>query len=167
MSIPARRTIAVLVAIASPSLAACVTESNRCTPGFKYAPQYDACLQEGVDADGGIASDGADTVNANDALADAAPVTDAGGGDSGLGNACNASSDCTGRASFCLKDPTADPTDPGICSIPGCTAADCTSGYSCCDCTAAVLASLTAWPAAVCAPSANTSTLTAVGCKCL
>jgi hypothetical protein len=164
MSKPFRTTTAALAMIALPHLAACVTESNRCTAGFTYAPQYDACLQDAVAADGGGGNDGAGNqdvaTGADAAAADGAP-------ESGLGNACAASADCGGRASFCLKDPTADPADPGICSIPGCTAADCAGAYSCCDCTSAVLASLTTWPAGVCAPSASASSLTGLGCTCL
>ena len=34
-------------------------------------------------------------------------------GGAGLGNSCNGSGDCAGKASYCLKDPTAAPTDPG------------------------------------------------------
>ena len=42
-------TIVAMVALGAP-LTACVTESNRCLPGYVYAPQYDACL---LIADGG------------------------------------------------------------------------------------------------------------------
>lgn len=151
-------TILAMVAFGAP-LAACVTDSNRCLPGFVYAPQYDACLQL-VDAgpDGAVAPDG------GAAAPDGAPA--AGEGGAGLGNACNGSGDCAGQASYCLKDPTAAPTDPGICSIPMCTAAECGSAYSCCDCSAAPNADLMAWPAPVCVPSDNETTLVAFGCKC-
>ena len=124
---------------------ACVTNSNLCLPGYVYSSQYDACLAIGGDAE-----------------ADAGSAA----GDAGLGSSCNTSSDCSGQASYCLKDPTASPSAPGICTIPGCTAAECTSAYSCCDCTQASLSSLTAWPKNVCTPSSNETTLVALGCTC-
>jgi hypothetical protein len=151
-------TILAMVALGAP-LAACVTDSNRCLPGFVYAPQYDACLQiADAGPEGGVATD------AGAAAPDGAPAADDGG--AGLGNACNGNGDCAGQASYCLKDPTAAPTDPGICSIPMCTAAECGSSYACCDCSAAPNADLMAWPAPVCVPSDNETTLVAFGCKC-
>jgi|HubBroStandDraft_2_1064218.scaffolds.fasta_scaffold305591_1 hypothetical protein len=161
---------AVFITLSAFTLTACVTDSNRCLPGFEFAPQYDACL----------AKDGGDESAANDAgspAAEAAPSEAASpedapseggeaGAGTGLGNACNASTDCTGSASYCLKSPTA-PTDPGVCSITPCTAAECTSAYACCDCSAASLSSLQAYPPGVCIPSADEAQLTALGCKCL
>ncbi len=148
-----------MVALGAP-LTACVTDSNRCFPGYVYAPQYDACLQVADAAgDGAVATDAG-------AAADGAPAEGGEGGAAGLGNSCNGNSDCPGQASYCLKDPTAAPTDPGICSIPMCTAAECGSSYSCCDCSAAGNADLMAWPAPVCVPSDNETTLVAFGCKC-
>jgi hypothetical protein len=145
------------------SLAACVTDANKCLPGFTYAPQYDACLEDATPTDGGSES----AAEATTPASDAAPSSDAASaGDSGLGNSCNAGSDCPGSASFCLKDPTAAPTDPGICSIPGCTSSACGSAYSCCDCTAALITALTQWPKNVCAPADNKSTLVQFGCTC-
>jgi hypothetical protein len=151
-------TIAAMVALGAP-LTACVTDSNRCLPGFVYAPQYDACLQT-LDAgpESGVAADAR-------APSDGAPLATGDGG-AGLGASCSGDSDCTGRASYCLKDPTAAPTDPGVCSIPKCTAADCGSSYSCCDCSAAANADLMSWPAPVCVPSDDKTTLMAFGCKC-
>jgi hypothetical protein len=144
-------------AASAATLVACVTDSNRCVPGYVYAPQYDGCLAIGDDAGDAAAPDGAGPTDGGGG----------GGGDGGLGDSCHADSDCTGQASYCLKDPTAAPTDPGICSIPGCTAAECGSAYSCCDCTGAVLSSLAAWPKNVCAPIADKSQLTPLGCNCL
>ena len=151
--------ILAMVALGAP-LTACVTDSNRCYPGFVYAPQYDACLQ--------IAGGASDAGAPPDARASASDGAAAEGGDggAGLGNSCNGNSDCSGQASYCLKDPTAAPTDPGICTIPMCTAAECGSSYSCCDCSAAANPDLMAWPAPVCVPSDNKTTLVAFGCKC-
>jgi hypothetical protein len=149
-------TILAMVALGAP-VTACVTESNRCLPGYVYAPQYDACLQ--------IADAGADAAIATDA-GSPAPDGALADGSAGLGASCTASSDCSGKASYCLKDPTAAPTDPGICSIPMCTAADCGGSYACCDCSAAPNADLMAWPAPVCVPADNETTLVAFGCKC-
>jgi hypothetical protein len=159
-SLPAR--LAILAGLAS-SQAACVTDANKCLPGYSYDPAYDACLQNAAPSDGGTSSreGGEGGGSASEGGGDAAAS-----GDSGLGNACNADGDCAGAASFCLKDPTAAPTDPGICSIPGCTASACGSAYSCCDCTAALVSALTAWPKNVCAPASNKSTLVQFGCTC-
>ena len=160
--------VGALTALVVP-LVACVTDTNRCPPGLTYDPQYDACLEPPGSGDAQV--EAASTTDAapappdgGDASPDAAASGDA--GDTGLGNSCNADSDCTGQASFCLKDPTAAPTDPGICSIPGCSAAECTSAYSCCDCTAGLLSALMAWPKNVCAPASNKSTLVQFGCTC-
>lgn len=156
---PTTMRLARWVAIAAP-LTACVTDANKCVPGYVYDPAYDACLQQVAPSDGGASS------------GDAGAASEGGGGDAassgegGLGASCNADSDCPSPATFCLKDPTAAPTDPGICTIPGCTAAACGSAYSCCDCTAAVVSALMAWPRNVCAPQSNKSTLQQFGCTC-
>jgi hypothetical protein len=149
-------TIFAMVALGAP-LTACVTESNRCLPGYVYAPQYDACL---LPADGG--GDAAVVADAGRSAPDGAPAE----GGAGLGASCNGSGDCSGKAGYCLKDPTAAPTDPGICTIGMCTAADCGSSYACCDCSAAPNPDLMAWPAPVCVPADNETTLVAFGCKC-
>jgi len=163
-------TIAAMVALGAP-LTACVTDSNRCFPGFVYTAQYDACLQvgDGGPADSGVAA--SDATPPGPASLDGAapvdgPVAASGDGGAGLGNSCNGNADCAGQASYCLKDPTAAPTDPGICSIPMCTAAACGSSYACCDCSAAGNADLMAWPAPVCVPADNETTLVAFGCQC-
>ena len=157
-----KTAVLAMVALGAP-LTACVTDSNRCFSGFVYAPQYDACLQV---SDGG--PDGAVVPDAGAAAPDggAAPDGAAGEGGAGLGDSCSGSGDCSGQASYCLKDPTAAPTDPGICLIPMCTAAACGSSYACCDCSAAANADLMAWPAPVCVPADNKTTLVAFGCKC-
>jgi hypothetical protein len=162
---PTLRRHAAFLALATCQFA-CVTNSNLCLPGYVYSSQYDACLLVGGDAD-----DGGDDA-APEATTDAVGAADAGAsdasaaGDSGLGSSCNSSTDCTGQASYCLKDPTAAASAPGICSIPGCTAAECTSAYSCCDCTGSSFSPLAAWPKNVCAPASNQSSLVAFGCTC-
>jgi|HubBroStandDraft_2_1064218.scaffolds.fasta_scaffold06316_2 hypothetical protein len=160
-----RRYHSALLALATCQVA-CVTNSNLCLPGYVYSSQYDACLQVGGDAD-----DGGDDASAMEAATDAAVAADGGAadssaGDGGLGSSCNSSSDCPAQASYCLKSPTAAASAPGICTIPGCTAAECGSGYSCCDCTSSSLAPLAAWPKNVCAPSSDDSDLVAFGCTC-
>jgi hypothetical protein len=155
------RRLAALLAIAA-SQVACVTNSNLCLPGYIYSSQYDACLAVGGDAD-----DAGD-----DAALEAATPGDGGApdsgasGDAGLGSSCNSSSDCPPQASYCLKDPTAAAGAPGICTISGCTAGECTSAYNCCDCTASSLSSIAAWPKNVCTPSSNETDLVAFGCTC-
>jgi hypothetical protein len=154
-------TIGAMVAFVAGGLSACVTDSNRCFPGYEYTAQYDACLQIAV-ADAGSGDAGGDAL-----AADAAAADGGGEGGAGLGSACNGNGDCPGAASYCLKDPTAGPTDPGICSIPNCTATACGASYACCNCSAAPNADLMAWPAPVCVPSDNETTLVAFGCQCL
>jgi hypothetical protein len=146
------------------TLAACVNNSNLCPTGFVYDSQYDACLV--VDAGSGGGDAGADPATTT-ITPEAGSTADAAADDasSGLGATCNASSDCTGAATYCLKSPTA-PTDPGICTFTSCTQAECTSAYSCCDCTAASLPPLQALPKGICAPSADEAQLTAFGCSC-
>lgn len=153
-------SLALLAAIVAP-LAACVTDANKCPPGYVYASAYDACLVQAVPSDGGASPGDAGVASEGGGSSDAAPSAEG-----GLGASCNADSDCPSPATFCLKDPTAAPTDPGICTIPGCTAAACGSAYSCCDCTAALISALMAWPKNVCAPQSNKSTLVQFGCTC-
>jgi hypothetical protein len=155
-------TIFAMVALGAP-LTACVTDSNRCFPGLEYSPQYDACLQIDDGGEGGAGPDAAPSTP-DGSTTDGGAGTDGG---SGLGSDCNGNGDCAAPATYCLKDPTAAATDPGICSIPQCTAAACGSSYACCDCSAAPNANLMAWPAPVCVPSDNETTLVAFGCKCL
>lgn len=158
-----RRYHAALLALAACQVA-CVTNSNLCLPGYVYSSQYDACLQVGGDADDG--SDAATTEAAAAAAADGSAPDSGSAADGGLGSSCNSSSDCPGQASYCLKDPTAAASAAGVCTIPGCTAAECGSGYSCCDCTGSSLAPLAAWPKNVCTPASNQSELVAFGCTC-
>ncbi|HTQ44760.1 MAG TPA: hypothetical protein VMI75_18495, partial [Polyangiaceae bacterium] len=95
------------------------------------------------------------------------PSTDASDASTGLGSTCQSDADCkSGRATYCLKDPTQPTTDPGICSIPHCQASDCTSAYGCCDCSAALITGLKAWPAGVCVPAADVTTIEKFGCTC-
>jgi hypothetical protein len=158
---PTLRRHAALLAFATCQFA-CVTSSNLCLPGYVYSSQYDACLLVGGDA----ADDGGDdAATAAVSAADGGASDASAAGDSGLGSSCNSNTDCSGQASYCLKSPTS-PTSPGICSIPGCTAAECTSAYSCCDCTASSLSSLSAWPKNVCAPTSDQTSLVAFGCTC-
>ena len=44
---------AIALCVITWALVACITDSNRCLPGFAYAPQYDACLELPDAADGG------------------------------------------------------------------------------------------------------------------
>ncbi len=166
-------TIGAMVAFVAGGLCACVTDSNRCFPGYEYTAQYDACLQiAAADAGDAVTRAAATRAAATRAATPSPPMprlptAAAKGRGAGLGSACNGNGDCPGAASYCLKDPTAAPTDPGICSIPNCTAAACGSSYACCNCSAAPNADLMAWPAPVCVPSDNETTLVAFGCQCL
>ena len=141
-------------------LVACVTDSNRCVPGLVYAPALKACVADNdgsVDAstDATVASDGEAT---SEGGADAAS--------SGLGTACGGDPECAGhRASYCLKNPSA-PSDPGICTIPQCSAADCGADYACCDCGNASVDALKSLPRGVCFPRAQVSAVQPIGCVC-
>jgi hypothetical protein len=158
------KAAAIALALFAPMFAACVTSSNLCVAGYVYNATYDACLAEDAGTDASPAVDAGSTVP------EAAP-SEGGSGEAsteatGLGDSCNASSDCTGGATYCLKSPTAAPTAAGICSFTNCTAAECTSAYSCCDCSASVLSSLQAFPPGVCIPSGSATQVIALGCKC-
>jgi len=157
------------VAIAALGLPACVTNANRCLPGFEYSSSYDACL----DLDGGAdssATPSADAATVADAGSDGgeAGVSDGGDEEAGsaadLGKTCNSASDCSGLASYCLKSP-ASPSAPGYCSIPNCSAGGCTSAYECCSCAAAALSELQTLPT-VCVDTSDSATLVSFGCTC-
>lgn len=141
--------------------AACVTSENRCVEGFEFVSTYKACVPvadasatdassvDGAAADGGDGGDGGAAISA-----------------SGLGDSCGGDPDCAGKkASYCLKDPLA-PSDPGICSVPQCTATDCGEQHRCCDCGSAAVPELQAWPRGVCLPSDQVSTVQSFGCVC-
>jgi hypothetical protein len=158
MSLTSRGGVLISVALLS-SMVACLSDKDRCLPGYVYLASYGAC-QEVADA----AADA-------EASVDAAPASDGGGeaggdGGTGLGDPCQDNASCTSKASYCLKNPQ-PPSDPGMCSIPQCTAADCGSTYACCDCGNAGLPDLKSWPRGVCVPRSNTSTLQSFGCTCL
>jgi hypothetical protein len=148
------------------TLAACVNNSNLCPSGFAYSSQYDACLSDDAGSSGSSEDAAAP---AETTPPEAGPNSEAAAGDasssSGLGNSCNASSDCAGAAAYCLKSPT-NPTAPGACTFTSCTPAECTNAYACCDCTGASLPPLQTWPKGICAPNADESQLTAFGCTC-
>jgi hypothetical protein len=156
------------VAFGALGLTACVTNANRCLPGFEFSASYDACL----DLDGGADSAAAPST-APDAGGDSASANDAGGGGEGgagasaadLGKVCNGASDCSGLSNYCLKSPE-NPSAPGYCSIPNCTAGgECTSAYQCCACAAAALSELQALPI-VCVDLDDSATLVSFGCTC-
>jgi len=159
------KSVPVFVALATLVQVGCVTSSNRCVPGYTYDPKWDACL---APPDGGDDAGAAPDAGAAESDQDAAPVE---GGEAGpvtasdLGASCNASSDCSGAANYCVKSPTA-PTSPGYCSPTGCTAAECTSSYACCDCTSSAVAALKAFPAGVCVGTSEKATVLAFGCTC-
>jgi hypothetical protein len=156
-----------LVAPVMATLAGCVTSSNRCPSGYEYSSQYDTCFAADAGSDAGAASKDA----APPSTSDAGALSDDGGDggvsaqSTGLGNSCNADSDCTGTASYCLKSPLA-PSSPGYCTITHCTPATCTSAYGCCDCTASSVSQLQAYPPGFCAPTSDESELTSFGCTC-
>jgi hypothetical protein len=147
-------------------LTACVTNANRCLPGFEYSSSYQACL----DLDAGVVDAGPSTVpDAGDAVvsdgASDGEAGEGGGGDTAdLGKTCNGASDCGGLSNYCLKSPAA-PSSPGYCSVPNCTPAECGASYSCCTCTSAVISQLAALPP-VCVQPGDEAQLVSFGCTC-
>jgi hypothetical protein len=153
----ARDALVVALSFASVAFTACVTSENRCPAGYEYVPAYNACAEKS-DAGADAASDAAPPAT------DAASQSDADTG--GLGTSCTRDPDCAGKkASYCLKSPLS-PDDPGVCSIPQCTATDCGDGYSCCDCSSAAVPELKAWPRGICIPRSDVSSVQAFGCVC-
>lgn len=142
-------------AVTSIGAVACVTSANRCVDGYVYVEEYKACAPvAGASTDAAPAASDAASNSTSDAAAE------------GLGVACGADPDCAGkRASYCLKSPLA-PTDPGVCSVPQCSAIDCGSEHACCDCGGAQVPELQAWPRGVCVPRSDSSTVQSFGCVC-
>jgi hypothetical protein len=167
MNLVALFAFAPFAAIAATGLSGCVTNANRCLPGFEYSAPYDACLDLDAGSDSGGASTVADSggapANQSDAAVDGG---EAGAGEStaDLGVTCNSASDCSGAASYCLKSP-ANPSAPGYCSIPNCVKGGCTSAYECCSCAAAALSELKSLPT-VCVDLNDSATLVSFGCTC-
>ncbi len=163
MKVIALRSLAAFGAL---SLTACVTNANRCLPGFEYSSAYQACLEldAGSDAGSNTIADAGNTPASDGAAA--SDASDAGGSAStaDLGKSCNGDPDCTGLSNYCLKSPEA-PTAPGYCTVPNCTQAECGSAFSCCTCTAAVVSQLQALPP-VCVTPSDKPTLVSFGCTC-
>ena len=83
-------------------------DGDRCPKGYTYDADQNFCFS---DKDGGAPADGQGKI----------------------GDACQKDAgSCSEEASYCLADPG---TGEGYCTIQGCTAGGCPSGYACCDCT--------------------------------
>ena len=79
----------------------------------------------------------------------------------GLGDPCTETGgECAGlEADFCMYDPTG--AEDGGCTVSGCLADGCPTGYTCCDCTEASY-----YFVDLCAPDEYASLLPMAGCTC-
>ncbi len=149
-----RKPLLLGLATIAVATAACgISDEDRCSDGQTYVAERGICqLPPVMPQDSGVVA--------------TSTQTDAGAsGGSGLGTSCAADADCAGlSADYCLLNPQA-PSDPGICTLQNCAAAaDCaTPGFACCDCAGVALVS---WPAALCVPDANATSVSGLGCSC-
>ena len=153
------RTSFLLAAAVSTAVLAsmsCLTDKNRCLHGSVYDSHFDVCFP----VDGGNADTGA-----SGTTQDAAPDQDSGAAAPSVGSPCNGPTDCTGDAGYCLKDP-ANEANPGICTVAPCTATECPTDFSCCNCSAGALPALQAWPVGTCCPNVVKDQLVQAGCTC-
>ena len=155
------------LAVSSLAVAACVDDGDRCATGTHYVDQYSACVADG---DGGDAGEEADATTGT--MADApeeGPSASEAGADAAtnFGTMCDSSAACAaGPAAYCVLDPTM-PGTPGVCTLTGCTATSCGSGYGCCDCSKSGNVLDDSWPHPLCIPSDKTSMLMSLGgCTC-
>lgn len=163
------KSLALLLAVSvltAMCLTGCVVDdSDRCLDDAVWSEEERACIPKPVVSDTDTTPTGDSESSVDTTPADTNPgdsdTTDGEG--SGLGENCTGDDSCaTYQASYCLKDPMA-PNDPGICSVPNCTASDCGADFACCDCTSSALVP---WPTPVCAPAGDAGTLGSVGCTC-
>jgi hypothetical protein len=151
-----------------------INASERCAEDRTWNSDYKGCWIPPDTTAGAPASAG--QTSGGDAAAGRSSGGGGAGGDSSaagasstrpnnLGASCKKDADCTeGLAGVCLIDPNA-PSDPGVCTIPNCTAADCGTDFRCCDCTTSPLLATT-WKVPVCAPVPNVAKLTSAAVKC-
>jgi hypothetical protein len=149
-----------LVALAAVALvcACSMPAPNDAEIGCAYDPQsspacagYEAGAHLPVDAskspEGGVADGEADA------------------GASGLGQACTGSADCAGvTADYCLVSPNGG--FKSFCTITHCSATECGSGYTCCDCTKSSVSLVNTFPPGICVLPMTASALPALGCTC-
>jgi hypothetical protein len=166
-----RRVLSFALAAASCVHLGCTMPSPNdaeigCTFDAQSSPQC-----PGYDAGGAAAPAGSDAADATDS-AEAAVMGDgeSGAGEasvaSGLGGSCASSTSCAGQpADYCLVSPTG--SFPSFCTLTHCTAAECGSSYTCCDCTASALPQLTAFPPGICVLPMTAAALPSYGCTCL
>ena len=170
----------ILCLIALSMVVACsMSESDRCSEGRVWSPEYNGCVEPNGTGGGSSAATGgkspaggetgSTSLSAGTAGATApnapgaagAPSTDG----SNLGQTCRSDADCTsGVATSCLLNPQA-PADPGMCTIVDCDAAACGEPFDCCACAQSPILSAS-WPKPKCVPTANTGVLIAIACTC-
>lgn len=113
----------------------CLSDSNRCAPGLVLDRDNYACIMAAAAA-GGEPSTPATGGEPSTAGSGSEPEGGAGNQASGLGASCASDEECTGPdATFCLKNPLM-PSEPGTCTIIGCSPGTCGADYTCCDCSA-------------------------------
>ncbi len=127
--------------------ACAIPDEDRCASGYVYVPELKACQ---MPPDASLpAPDAASTPASTDPTA-----SEAGSGPS-FGSVCANASDCkSSTTDYCVMSPGAA---TGYCSKANC-AADCPSGYKCCNCPA--------FGMVACITSTETAGLTALGCTC-
>jgi hypothetical protein len=87
------------------------------------------------------------------------------GGASGLGQVCMGQADCSNlSADYCLVSPNGG--FKSFCTITHCSAAECGSGYTCCDCTKSSVSLVNTFPPGICVLPMTASALPALGCTC-
>ena len=131
-------------------IACSIEDEDRCADGYSWDEEFRICKEDSAlpPATGGSKNEGG-----------------AGGaGSAELGTACESEEDCAASedATFCLKSPLA-PSDPGICTIPDCTADACDGDYLCCDCSTVTQL---AWPGPLCVLNDRLDQLEGAGCSC-
>ncbi len=118
-----------------------IKDEDRCLEGFTYDSEENECVP---DEDAGVGVDAA-PVDA-EVTADASTPGEDGGTISGLWDDCETAAECTGDADYCAYSPQGQ---VGYCTVTGCTAGSCPTGFQCCDCSAV------SWPV-MCADETNT-----------
>jgi len=124
-----------------------IADKDRCASGFVYVPELKAC-QMLPDASLPPADAASVPSPADSSSSEAAPGP-------AFGSTCAGAADChSATTDYCVLSPGAT---SGYCSKANC-AADCPSGYKCCNCPA--------FGMVACITTADAPPLTALGCTC-
>lgn len=168
------KRILCLVAL-SIEVACSMSDSDRCSEGRTWSPEYKGCLEpKGRGGGSNLTTGGDSSVGGEPGSAYlsagtagvTAPSAGATSSDvSNLGQTCRSDADCTsGVATSCLLNPQV-PAELGMCTIVDCDAAACGEPFDCCACAQSPILSAS-WPKPKCVPTANTGVLIAISCTC-